>query len=99
METGETATVFLPQHIHQCLNCLNRKDPQYVFNSTILTIAITALGFLVAFAINQAVKETFERSVPKKDELSAMWAYAILATFGAIVLSFILMYNLNGTKW
>ena len=84
---------------YECSKCRNRKNPQYVFNSTVLTIALTALGFLVAFAINQAVKESFEQMTCKKDELQAKWNYAVLATFAAIIIGFLLMYNLNGTKW
>lgn len=86
-------------HAHECANCTNRKDPQYVMNSTILTVSILALGFLVSFALNQALKETFEQMFPKSDELSAKWAYAFCCSAGVIILVFLLMYNLNGTKW
>lgn len=84
---------------YECSNCQNRKNPQHTFNSTILTISLTALGFIVAFSFNQAVKESFEHMTPKKDELQAKWNYFIIITFFAIVIGFLLMYNLNGTKW
>jgi len=84
---------------YTCNNCQNRKDPQYTFNSTILTIIITALGFLTAFSWNQYIKEAFEHMTDKHDELQARFNYAVLATFFAIAFAFILMYNLNGTKY
>ena len=84
---------------HECINCTNRKDPQYVMNSTILTVSILALGFLVSFALNQALKETFEQMFPKSDELSAKWSYAFCCVSAVIIIIFLLMYNLNGTKW
>jgi TRAP-type C4-dicarboxylate transport system permease small subunit len=85
--------------LNHCINCDNRKDPQYVMNSTIVTIAILALGFLVSFALNQALKETFEQMLPKSDELAARWAYFFCCVSGSIILIFLLMYNLNGIKW
>ena len=90
---------FLP-HYHECHNCKNRKDPQFVFNSIVLTIFIIAISFVVSFSLNQALKSTFEHMFPGKDEeLSAKWNYAVIAVFSAIVIGFLLMYNLNGTKW
>jgi len=86
-------------HSHGCANCTNRKDPQYVMNSTILTVSVLALGFLVSFALNQALKETFEQMFPKSDELSAKWNYAVIVSFFVILIIFLLMYHLDGTKW
>lgn len=90
---------FLP-HSHECLNCTNRKNPQFVFNSTLLTIGVIAISFVVSFALNQALKETFERMFPGKDqELSAKWNYFAVAIASAIIIVFLLMYNLDGQKW
>ena len=86
-------------HAHECINCTNRKDPQFVMNSTILTVAVLALGFLVSFALNQALKETFEQMFPKSDELGAKWGYSFCVTCAAIIIIFLLIYNLEGTKW
>ena len=86
-------------HSHGCANCTNRKDPQYVMNSTILTVSVLALGFLVSFSLNQALKETFEQMFPKSDELSAKWSYVFVVSCSVILIVFLLMYNLNGTKW
>ena len=84
--------------LQECSNCKNRKDPQFVFNSTILTIFIVALSFLVSFALNQALKETFEEMFPKSSELSAKWNYAVITTFSVIIIVFLLLYFLNGQK-
>ena len=86
-------------HAHECVNCTNRKDPQYVMNSTILTVSILALGFLVSFALNQALKETFEQMFPKSDELGARWSYVFVVSCSVILIIFLMMWNLNGTKW
>lgn len=89
---------FLP-HAHECSNCTNRKNPQFVFNSTILTVGVIAISFVISFALNQALKETFERMFPKSDELGAKWSYFFVAISAGIIIVFLLMYNLNGQKW
>jgi len=89
---------FMP-HSHGCINCTNRQNPQFCFNSTILTISIIAISFVVSFALNQALKETFEQMFPKSDQLGAKWSYAYVISFSAIIIIFLLMYNLNGSKW
>ena len=88
---------FLP-HTHECLNCKNKKDPQFVFNSTVLTVGIVSLSFLVSFALNQALKETFEEMFPKSSELSAKWNYAFVISAAVLVVVFLLLYFLNGQK-
>ena len=90
-----------PVYINQPFECKNctKKNPYYILNSAILTIMIGALAFVVAFAWNQFVKESFERMSDKKDELSGMFMYAIGATVGAVLVGFFLMFYLNGTKW
>jgi len=89
---------FLP-HSHECFNCKNRKDPQYVFSSIFITISIIAISFVVSFALNQALKETFEKMFPKSDELSVKWNYFCVIFAISLVLGFLIMYNLNGQKW
>jgi predicted Co/Zn/Cd cation transporter (cation efflux family) len=82
-----------------CNNCQNKKDPQFVFNSILLTVFIVALSFTCSFALNSFLKEWFERMTPKCQELQAKFNYMILIFAFAIVVGFLLMYNLNGTKW
>ena len=84
--------------LQECSNCKNRKDPQFVFNSTILTVGIVSLSFLVSFALNQALKETFEEMFPKSDELSVKWNYLFVVLSSVIILVFLLLYFLNGQK-
>lgn len=82
-----------------CTNCNNKHDPQLVFNSTILTLSVIAISFLIGSALNTAIKESFEKMSPKSEELAAKWSYAIMITFIGIIVVFLLMYNLNGVKW
>ena len=96
---GDIKYIPFLSHTHECVNCKKRKDPQYIFNSTILTVFIVALSFLVSFALNQALKETFEEMFPKSDELGAKWNYAVITTFSVVVIVFLLMYFLNGQKF
>lgn len=84
----------------ECACSTNRQNPYYILNSVILIVVISALGFLVAFAWNEAVKEAFEKMVCKRDELRAHFIYAVSVTLFAILLAFLLMFYLSGTtKW
>lgn len=85
--------------VPNCVNCFNRKDPQLVFNSTILTIAIISLSYLVGLALAGAIKQTFEEYHCRSEELAAKWNFAFLSIAFAILIIFFLMYNLNGVKW
>jgi len=96
--SGEIKYIPFLSHTHECLNCKNRKDPQYIFNSTILTVGIVALSFLLSFALNQALKETFEQMFPKSDELSVKWNYLFVVMSSVIIIVFLLLYFLNGQK-
>lgn len=92
-------TQYVPFLPNRCSGCSAKQNPQFVFNSTLLTIAVIAISFVVSFAINQALTQTFEEMFDRSDELVGRWNYAYIATASAIVIVFLLMYNLNGTKW
>jgi hypothetical protein len=85
--------------IPHCVNCHNRKDPQLVFNSTILTLAVISLSFLVGSALASAIKQTFEDYHDRCQELAAKWSFAFLSIAFSILIIFFLMYNLEGVKW
>jgi len=77
----------------------HRGDPYYVFNSTILTIVITAAAFIVAFAWNQVSKACFDTWSSKEQMIHSMFTYAFVVTLVAIILCFLLYYYLNGEKY
>ncbi len=77
----------------------HRKDPQFVFNSVILTIIVVSLSFACSFAINAFFKEWFERMTPRNEELQAKFNYMFVILAFSIVVCFLLMYHLDGDKW
>jgi Family of unknown function (DUF5654) len=51
---------------------------------TMITLASASLGFVAALAWNDAIKATFKKFLGEAASLSALYTYAILATFTAI---------------
>jgi hypothetical protein len=51
---------------------------------TMITLSSASLGFVAALAWNDAVKATFKKFLGEADSLSALYTYAIVATFAAI---------------
>ena len=81
-----------------CIECKNSK-PSYVFGSAVITIVIGALTFITALAWNSYVQQTFEEYSSTTEELRAKLSYAFLVTAIAIVLGFLIMYYVEGSKW
>jgi Family of unknown function (DUF5654) len=52
---------------------------------TMITLASASLGFVAALAWNDAIKATFKKFLGEAASLSALYTYAILATFTAIL--------------
>jgi Family of unknown function (DUF5654) len=52
---------------------------------TMITLASASLGFVAALAWNEAIKATFKKLLGEGDSLSALYAYAIVATLTAII--------------
>ena len=73
--------------------------PGYVFGSSIITIIIGSLSFIVALAWNSAIQKSFEKYESGCDALDARFSYAFAVTAMAIVLAFIIMYFIDGCKW
>ena len=88
-------------YILEPLNCntCNGKNFRSVFGSAVLTVAITALGFLVAFGWNSAVQEIFNQHAKNESQLVASKInYAFLITLGAILIVCFLLYFVPGKK-
>jgi Family of unknown function (DUF5654) len=51
---------------------------------TMITLASASLGFVAALAWNDAIKATFKQFLGEAASLSALYTYAIVATFTAI---------------
>jgi Family of unknown function (DUF5654) len=51
---------------------------------TMITLASASLGFVAALAWNDAIKATFKKFLGDAASLSALYTYAIIATFTAI---------------
>lgn len=73
--------------------------PGYVFGSSIITIIIGSLSFIVALAWNSAIQKSFERYESKHDQLEAKFSYAFVVTAFAILFGFTVMYFIDGDKW
>jgi hypothetical protein len=51
---------------------------------TMITLASASLGFVAALAWNDAIKATFKKFLGEAASLSALYTYAVIATFTAI---------------
>jgi hypothetical protein len=51
---------------------------------TMITLASASLGFVAALAWNDAIKATFKKVLGEEDSLTALYTYAVVATFMAI---------------
>jgi hypothetical protein len=59
-------------------------DPR-VFIQTMITLATASLGLVAALAWNEAIRATIKKVFATGDDLTGLYAYAILATVIAIV--------------
>ena len=73
--------------------------PGYVFGSSIITLVIGSLSFIVALAWSGAVAKSFEKFESRAEELEARFSYAFLVTCIAIVVTFFAMYFICGERW
>jgi Family of unknown function (DUF5654) len=59
---------------------------------TMITLASASLGFVAALAWNDAIKATFKKFLGDAASLSALYTYAIVATFTAILVVSVLSW-------
>ena len=81
----------------QCTKC-TRKNPNYVLGSTILTLGIAGLVFLVSLSWSQYINKKLDLIVNEETEVQVRLYYAIVLTLAAIVVIFLLLYYLPGEK-
>ena len=90
-----------------CHNCIHEHDPYFVLGSAIRTLTVGSLIFIVAFAWSEFAKISFqcygcghhEIKEDRRDEFSAALRYAIIVTLVALIVSFLVMFYIRGTKW
>ncbi len=56
-----------------------------VFLQTMITLASASLGLVAALAWNEAIKATIKKLLGEGESLAALYTYAVLATFIAVV--------------
>ena len=71
----------------------------YLFGSSIITVVIGALAFIVALNWSIAINRAFEYYESRHDELEARFSFAFLVTGIAITLGFLIMYFIEGERW
>ena len=76
-----------------------KEHPSYFFGSSIITIIVGSLAFIVALAWNSLVQATFASFSDDAEELKARFSYAVLVTSIAVILGFFIMYFIEGNKW
>lgn len=80
--------------------CDNPKiHPHYVFGSTLITLLIASLSFLVALSWNTAIQKAFEYYEKGADQIEARFSFAFLITAVSIVLIFMAIYFIDGERF
>jgi hypothetical protein len=61
-----------------------------IFLQTMITLASASLGLVAALAWNEAIKAAMKHFLGEGETLAALWIYAILATFVAVIVLLVL---------
>lgn len=61
-----------------------------IFLQTMITLASASLGLVAALAWNEAIKAAMKHFLGEGETLAALWIYAILATFVAVIVLLLL---------
>ena len=96
--------------IHTCHGCIHEKDPIFVFGSAVRTLTVGSLIFIVALAFSDLFRGCFEKvhcsqldcpikNKERDEQFHKSLKYAITATVIALILSFLVMFYIPGTKW
>ena len=81
------------------VNNIQRGDLVYTTGSVFLTLVIGVSIFVVALAINDVAQMYFERKECKEGEIHLAIKYTFIVSISAIILVFLAMYFIPGTKW
>ena len=75
-----------------------RKDPNYIMGTAILTIVIGSMVFLTALSINDVAQLYFERKPCQDGEVKKAAKYALVVVLTAILLIYFSLSWIPGTK-
>lgn len=85
---------------------MNSKDPYFVLGSSIQTLVVGSLIFIVAFAWSEFAQISFQRYggrcnilQDRSEEFHDALRYALFVTILALLIIFLVMYYINGEKW
>ena len=76
-----------------------RRDANYILGSTFLTLISGGSVFLVALSWNDLTQIYFERKESEDGDVKKAAIYALFITLVAILIMFMAMYFIPGTKW
>ena len=96
--------------IHTCHGCVHESDPIFVFGSAVRTLTIGIFIFLVALSWNNVFTGCCEKlhhgkldcpikNRERDENFNKSVKYAVTATLIALVVSFLVMFFIPGTKW
>ena len=86
-------------HNYKIIKCDNLNTYSgYIFGSSIITLVIASVSFLVALSWNTAIQKSFEYYEKGADEIEARFSFAFLITAISIVLIFMTIYFINGER-
>ena len=92
-----------------CHNCIHEKDPYFVLGSVVRTLTLGSFVFLVALSFAEVAKIGFQKygchegeikpENYRVDEFNAALRFAVIITIIAVIVSFLVMFYIPGTKW
>lgn len=75
-------------------------NPGYTFGSALITIIVGALAFITALAWNDLARALFNQYCDDpEDDITPRLSYALVGTATAIVVGFLVMQYVDGSKW
>ncbi len=98
------------QVIHTCHGCIHESDPIFVFGSAVRTLVCGSLIFIVALSWSNVFSSCCDRfhhgkldceikNREREEHFYKSFKYAITATLVALLLCFLVMFFIPGTKW
>ena len=98
-----------PHLVKRNHNYIDEKDPYFVLGSVVRTLTVGSLVFLVALSWSEVARISFQKFgcyngeiKPENDrtnEFHAAIRFALLITVIAVIVSFLVMFYIPGTKW
>jgi len=78
----------------------NRPDvyPGYIFGSSIITLVVSSLSFLVALMWSSAIQKAIEYYETRHDAVDTRFSFAFVITALSILLIFVTLYFIRGQR-